>query len=64
MIGKYEHLKEDAKITISEELVNDFKAINAIHAETCGLALRQPVPGKQYVRKLPIIWIRTNDRGQ
>ena len=49
MIGMYEILKADAKITISEELVDNFKAINASLAEACGLALRQPVAGKQYV---------------
>ena len=49
MIGTYELLKADAKITISEELVHNFKAINASLAEACGLALRQPVAGKQYV---------------
>ena len=45
----YELLKGDAKIVISEELIKDFKAINASLAEACGLALRQPVAGKQYV---------------
>ena len=49
MIGMFELLKADAKITISEELVDNFKAINASLAEACGLALRQPVAGKQYV---------------
>ena len=49
MIGMYELLKADAKITISEELVDNIKAINASLAEACGLALRQPVAGKQYV---------------
>ena len=49
MIGMYELLKADAKITISEELVDNFKAINASLAEACGLALRQPIAGKQYV---------------
>ena len=49
MIGMHELLKADAKITISEELVDNFKAINASLAEACGLALRQPVAGKQYV---------------
>ena len=49
MIGMYKLLKADAKITISEELVDNFKAINASLAEACGLALRQPVAGKQYV---------------
>ena len=51
MIGMYELLKADAKITISEELVDNFKATNASIAEACGLALRQPVAGKQYVLK-------------
>ena len=49
MIGMYELLKGDAKITISEELLDNFKAINTSLAEACGLALRQPVAGKQYV---------------
>ena len=49
MIGMYELLEADAKITISEELVDNFKAINASLAEACGLALRQPIAGKQYV---------------
>ena len=46
MIGMYELLKADAKITISEELVDNFKAINASLAEACGLALKKPVAGK------------------
>ena len=45
----YEILKTDSKIRISEELVDNFKEINASLAEACGLALRQPVAGKQYV---------------
>ena len=45
----YELLKADSKIRISEELVDNFKEINASLAEACGLALRQPVEGKQYV---------------
>ena len=45
----YKLLKTDAKITISEELINNFKEINACSAEACGLALRQTVAGKQYV---------------
>ena len=49
MIGKYELLEADAKFTVSEELVDNFKAINASLAEACGLALRQPIAGKQYV---------------
>ena len=38
MIGMYELWKAGAKITISEELVKDFKAINENLAEACGLA--------------------------
>ena len=49
MIGMYELLKSDAKITISEELIDNFKAIKASLAEACGLALRQLVAGNQYV---------------
>ena len=45
----YELLKADAKIRITEEVVNNFKEIYASLAEACGLALRQPVGGKQYV---------------
>ena len=49
LIGMYELLKADSKIRISEELVHNFKVINASLAEACGLALRQPIAGKQYV---------------
>ena len=49
VIGMYELLKADSKIRISEELVDNFKEINASLAEACGLALRQPIAGKQYV---------------
>ena len=45
----YELLKADSKLRISEELVDNFKEINASIAEACGLALRQPIAGKQYV---------------
>ena len=45
----YELLKADSKIRISEELVDNFKEINASLAEACGLALRQPIAGKQYI---------------
>ena len=43
----YELLKADAKTTISEELVDQFKEINTILAEDCGPALKQPLAGKQ-----------------
>ena len=49
LIGMYELLKADSKIRISEELVDNFTEINASLAEACGLALRQPIAGKQYV---------------
>ena len=45
----YELLKADSKIRISEELVDNFKEVNASLAEACGLALRQPIEGKQYI---------------
>ena len=45
----YELLKADSKITISGELVDSFKEINASLAEASGLALRQPVAGKHNV---------------
>ena len=49
LIGMYELLKAVSKIRISEEIVDNFKEINAGLAEACGLALRQPKAGKQYV---------------
>ena len=45
----YELLMADSKIRISVEYVDNFKEINASLAEACGLALRQPIAGKQYV---------------
>ena len=49
LIGLYEPLKADTKITIPEEFVGNFEEINASLAEACGLASRQPVAGKKYV---------------
>ena len=49
LIGMYELLKADSKIKISEELVDNFKEVNASLAEACGLAPRQPVAGRQFV---------------
>ena len=49
LIGMYELLKADAKLRILEELLENFKEINASLAEACGLALRQPVAGTQYL---------------
>ena len=45
----YELLKADSKIRTSEELVDNSKEINASLAEACGLALRHPIAGRQYV---------------
>ena len=45
----YELPKADSKIRISEELVDNFREINASLAEACGVTLRQPIAGKQYV---------------
>ena len=49
LIGLYEILKADAKTVISEELDNDLKTTNTSLVEACGLALRLPVAGKQYI---------------
>ena len=49
LIGLYELLKAETKITVSEERIDNFKETNASVAEACGLALRQPIAGKQYV---------------
>ena len=35
---------------ITDELLENFKAINATPAEACGLALRQQITGRQYVQ--------------
>ena len=69
MIGMYEILKADAKITISEELFNDFKAINASLAEACGLGRTQTTRCWKTIRaydgrQFQSIQIRTNDRRQ
>ena len=45
----YKLLKPDTKITISEELVDNFNEINSSLAEACGLPVRQIVAGKHYV---------------
>ena len=45
----YELLKADAKITVSEVLVDNYEEYSASLAEACGLALRQPITRKQKV---------------
>ena len=42
-------LKADKQIKITEELLDHYKAINAALAQACGLALKQPITGRQYV---------------
>ena len=48
-LGFYELLKADKQIKVTEELLHNYKAINAALAEACGLALKQPIRGRQYV---------------
>ena len=49
LLGFYELLKVDKQIEVTEELLDNYKAINAALAEACGLALKQPITGRQYV---------------
>ena len=49
LLGYYELLKVDKQIKNTEELLDNYKAINAALAEACGLALKQPIAGRQYV---------------
>ena len=49
LLGFYELLKVDKQIKVTEELIDNYKAINAALAEACGLALKQPITGRQNV---------------
>ena len=49
LLGFYELLKADKQIKITEELLDHYKAINVALAQACGLALKQPITGRQYV---------------
>ena len=49
LLGFYELLKADEQIEITEELLDHYKAINAALSQACGLALKQPITGRQYV---------------
>ena len=49
LLGFYELLEADRQIKVTEELLDQYKAINAALAQACGLALRQPITGRQYV---------------
>ena len=42
-------MKADRQIKVTEELLDNYKAINAALTEACGLALKQPITGRQYV---------------
>ena len=45
----YELLKIDKQIKVTEDLLDNYKVINAALAEACRLALKQPITGRQYV---------------
>ena len=45
----YELLKANKQMEVTEERLDNYKAINAQLAKACGLARRQPVTGRQYV---------------
>ena len=49
VLGFYELSKTDKQIKITEELLEHYKAINAALTRTCGLALKQPITGRQSV---------------
>ena len=49
LLGFYELLEADKQIKVTEELQDHYKAINAALAKACGLALKQPIRGRQYV---------------
>ena len=49
LLGFYELLKADKQIKVTEELLDNYKAINAALAEACGLAPKQPITGRKYV---------------
>ena len=58
LLGFYELLKADKQIKVTEELLDNYKAINAALAEACGLALKQPTTGRLFSR----LGICANDR--
>ena len=48
ILGFYELLKADTQVKVTEELLNNYKAINTALAEACGLTLKLPITGRQY----------------
>ena len=49
LLGFYSLFKADKQIKVTEEVLNRYKAINVAITEACGLGLRQPIKGRQYV---------------
>ena len=49
LLGFYKLLKADKQIKVTEELLDNYKAINTALAEACGSALKQLITGRQYV---------------
>ena len=49
LLGFYELLKADKQIKVTEELLDNYKSINAALAEACGLALKKPITRRQLV---------------
>ena len=45
----YELLKADKQIKVTEELLDNYKAISPALAKAFGLALKKPITGRQYV---------------
>ena len=45
----YKLLKTEAPINITSELKEIFDSVNKALSDTCELALKQPIPGKQFV---------------
>ena len=42
-------MKADDQIKVTEDLLDNYEAINAALVEACGLGLKQPITGRQYV---------------
>ena len=45
----YDFLKIETQLTVIEELLDDYKATNTALEDACGLALKHPITGLQYV---------------
>ena len=49
LLGFYELLKADKQIKVTEDLLDNYKAINAALAEASRFSFKQPITGRQYV---------------